>query len=110
MGPLAICEIYQAGVHTGLLITCNRHMNHDDRHNAKCCKRVVLGGTSVGEVKRRLKRWYVAGLAEEDNLPITTTRSTHLRMGGPLLRGYADDDPVWRHWPDERLDALIMAP
>ena len=107
---MAICNIYNAGRRVGMLITCGRHSNGvTDPY--QCCKRVGTLGLRAPdeEVVRRLKRWYVAGHMREDHFPIVARRTSHIREGGSMLRGFADADPIWAEWTDERLDAFILA-
>ena len=106
-GDVRICKVFRAGEWRGLSLQCNRHRNATDAPGVECTKDLTLAdGLTVEEAVRRLKRWYVAGL-HEDGWPAGSARAEHLKLGGRLLRHFADTEPGWGDMSMDDLDFLI---
>ena len=102
LGPVKICKVFRAGELHALSLHCNRHRNVGEPDSVQCARDLTLAkGLSQEEAVRRLKRWYVAGLADAD-WPAAELRTTHKKLGGLLLKGFADDS----EWGGEDMDGM----
>ena len=91
----------------GFGITCKRHRNRMDEPGVICKKMCTLGnsGMSHDEARRRLKRWYVAGLSD-DIWETEDPRTYHLKLGGTQLMRFGDDCPDWAGISEADLDLM----
>ena len=91
----------------GFGITCKRHRNRMDEPGVICKKVCTLGnsGMSHDEARRRLKRWYVAGLSD-DIWETEDPRTYHLKLGGTQLMRFGDDCPDWAGISEADLDLM----
>ena len=102
LGPVKICKVFRAGKLHALSLQCGRHRDLGEHDSVTCARDLTLAkGLSQEEAVRRLKRWYVAGLADHA-WPADKLRSTHKPMGGKLLKGFADGS----EWGAEDMDEL----
>ena len=91
LGPVKMCKVFRQGKLHALSLQCGRHRDLGELDSVTCARDLTLAkGFSQEEAVRRLKRWYVAGLADHD-WPADKLRSTHKQLGGILLKGFADD-------------------
>ena len=84
-----------------LLLKCNRHFNADSE--LECTRELTVRDMSLGEAKRRLKRWFLAGLDDSD-WPAEARRYYHGELGGFVLRDFADEKGGMS---EEEMDRLI---
>jgi hypothetical protein len=105
-GGASIAEIYRKGVFSGYGITCGRHKNLTDTASTVCKRALNVGAMSNGEVRRRLKRWYVGGFTMEHTWDADTQRTQHLKFGGKQLHELADDSPGWADITEDDLNEM----
>ena len=89
-GKVFIRRVYRRGESEpyAFSIRCGRQFNAGcDPY--QCERQLSIFSLSPGEVKRRLKRWVLAGLHDND-WPADAQRTEHNQLGGFLLREYAD--------------------
>ena len=104
---MKIIRVMRNGEVSALSLQCNRHNNALDKVSDQCARDLTLiTGLSQDEAVRRLKRWYVAGLADAD-WDRGKERNQHGKLGGKSLRHFADDDPEWGGIAEADLDMLI---
>ena len=90
-GNVWISRVYKRGNSEphAFSLKCNRHSNGSEC--ALVCRREFgISDMSRGEAKRRLKRWFVAGLDDTD-WPSEQKRLSHSKIGGFQLRQFSDD-------------------
>ena len=64
---MKIKRVLKYGAVHALSLECNRHNNASDKVSDQCARDLTLiKDLSEDEAVRRLKRWYVAGLADAD--------------------------------------------
>ena len=102
IGRVKICKVFRAGKLHALSLQCNRHKDLGEVDSVQCARDLTLAkGLSQEEAVRRLKRWYVAGLVDHE-WPADAQRSTHKKLGGQLLKAFADGS----EWGGEDMDEL----
>ena len=102
IGHVKICKVFRAGKLHALSLQCNRHKDLGEADSVQCARDLTLAkGLSQEEAVRRLKRWYVAGLVDHE-WPADAQRSTHKKLGGQLLKAFADGS----EWGGEDMDEL----
>ena len=88
-GIFFISPLYRSGQQVGWEALCNLHSDQHDKQGTSCKKSISqTTGVSAAECKLRLKRWLVAGL-DDAKWGEDCKRSTHISLGGALLRQYA---------------------
>ena len=106
IGDVSICKVFRAGALHAISLQCGRHRDAGEATSVQCARDLTLAkGLSQDEAIRRLKRWYVAGLSDAD-WPGDTQRSSHKKLGGQLLKGFADGTD-WSDIGDDDLDRII---
>ena len=104
---MKIKRVLKCGAVHALSLECNRHNNASDNVSDQCARDLTLiPGLSEEEAKRRLKRWFVAGLADAD-WDRDRERTQHGKLGGKSLRLFSDDHPEWGDITEPDLDMLI---
>ena len=98
-GPFQLAPIVPQGGQTGWGAICGLHRDRGVR--LSCKKAVSLGRLDHSDCIIRLKRWLLAGLAD-DTWPRHNMRSHHVRMGGPLLQDFAAGET------EELMDARVL--
>ena len=86
-------------------IECKRNFNHGCEF--ACGRELTIGDMSHAAAKRRLKRWFVAGL-DDGAWPPLAKKEFHQKMGGFLLKEYSDEKTAGGI-SEEDLNRLISA-
>ena len=106
IGGVTICKVLRHGTLHAISLQCGRHRDAGEAAGVQCARDLTLAqGLTQDEAIRRLKRWYVAGLTDAD-WPGDTQRSCHKKLGGQLLKGFADGTD-WSDIGDDDLDRII---
>ena len=103
-GPWMIADVISCGEVVGVGATCGGHLNASEVgiKNLQCKKQVTFGcsGLDRSVLVTRLKRWLLAGLADE-MWDTEEKRSKHVGMGGQHLKDFADG------MSDEAMEAVV---
>ena len=109
IGSVTICKVFRHGTLHALSLQCKRHRDLGEGDHVQCARDLTLSkGFTQDEAIRRLKRWYISGLYDNE-WPADSMRTQHKSLGGQLLRDFADGSPEWGEIGNDDLDALIEA-
>ena len=99
-----IADVISCGEVVGVGATCGGHLNASEVgiKNLQCKKQVTFGcsGLDRSVLVTRLKRWLLAGLADE-MWDTEEKRPKHVGMGGQHLKDFADG------MSDEAMEAVV---